>query len=101
METPFSPDYATARDRFRAAASAAGARLHSLPLEATGPDGLELTIDIAHLGAEQPDTVVLHSCGLHGVEGFAGSAIQLQLLRQSVLQLNMLFLLPLLLLIHE
>jgi hypothetical protein len=80
MESPFSPDYATARDRFRAAASNAGARLHSLPLEATGPDGLDLTIDIAHLGAEQPDTVVLHSCGLHGVEGFAGSAIQLQLL---------------------
>ncbi len=80
METPFSPDYATARERFREAARTAGARLHALPLDATGPDGLNLTIDIAHLGAERPDTVVLHSCGLHGVEGFAGSAIQLQLL---------------------
>ncbi|MEE2750218.1 MAG: DUF2817 domain-containing protein [Myxococcota bacterium] len=76
----FSENYSTARSRFRDAAAAAGATLHSLPLDAQGPDSEELTIDIALLGSENPERVLLHSCGLHGVEGFAGSAIQLSLL---------------------
>ncbi len=78
----FSENYSAARSRFREAAAAAGARLHSLRLDATGPGSTELTIDIAHLGAENPEQVLLHSCGLHGVEGFAGSAIQLRLLEK-------------------
>ena len=76
----FSPDYGTARRRFQEAATRAGALLESLELDATGPAGEELAIDIAHLGTQNPRRVVLHSSGLHGVEGFAGSAIQLQLL---------------------
>jgi hypothetical protein len=76
----FSPDYATARARFRSAAKAAGAALHSLALDATGPAREELTIDIAWLGNVDARRIVLHSSGLHGVEAFAGSAIQLALL---------------------
>src|SRR5437660_9471247 len=76
----FSPDYGTARRRFQEAATRAGAALESLELDATGPAGEELAIDIAQLGTQNPRRVVLHSSGLHGVEGFAGSAIQLQLL---------------------
>lgn len=76
----FSIDYATARDRFRAAAKRAGAALHALPLSARGPGGEALTIDIAWLGAADARKALLHSSGIHGVEGFAGSAIQLAIL---------------------
>jgi hypothetical protein len=43
-----------------------------------------LTIDIGWFGAEQPGRAFVHSSGLHGVEGFAGSAIQLQWLADGV-----------------
>ena len=58
----------------------AGGRLETIPLDAKGPNGEGLGIDIAWFGAAHPRRVLLHSSGLHGVEGFAGSAIQLQLL---------------------
>lgn len=76
----FSPDYATARARFRAAAEATGAALHVLALDAKGPAGEDLTLDIAWLGAPAARRMLLHTSGLHGVEAFAGSAIQLALL---------------------
>src|SRR5438094_4376388 len=76
----FSPDYFAARDRFREAAARAGGRVETLPLDAKGPGGQNLGIDIAWFGAANPRRVLLHSSGLHGIEGFAGSAIQLQLI---------------------
>jgi hypothetical protein len=79
----FSPDYATARERFRAAASGADATLHSLPLSANGPAGEALTIDIAWRGSREPERVFLHICGLHGVEAYTGSAVQLALLETA------------------
>jgi hypothetical protein len=79
----FCADYTTARERFRAAAARRGAALHALPLDARGPDGGALTIDIAWVGPARPRRALIHSCGLHGVEGFAGSAIQLTLLEKE------------------
>ena len=76
-ESYFSPDYTTARTRFREAAREAGARLDELPLEARGPAGEPLTIDIACLGARRAPRVLLHTSGIHGVEAFAGAAVQL------------------------
>lgn len=76
----FSPDYAGARVRFRAAALRAGAALDALPLAARGPHDESLTIDFAWLGARRPRNVLLHISGVHGVEAFAGSAAQLALL---------------------
>lgn len=76
----FSADYVTARERFRAAAQGARAETHVLPLSATGPHAEALSIDIAWLGAQQPRRLLLHTSGLHGVEAYAGSAIQLALL---------------------
>jgi len=76
----FSPDFATARRRFRAAVAAAGGELHSLP---QGPESSEenlLRTDIAWFGARHPRRALVHVCGIHGVEGFAGSAVQLALL---------------------
>ena len=81
----FSTDYCDgARLRFREAAEHGGARLSTLDLDAKGPTGEDLTIDIAWFGAEQPRQVLLHSSGVHGVEAFAGSAIQLQWLAKGI-----------------
>jgi len=76
----FAPDYTTARERFRAAARRIGAGLHALPLAAVGPIGETLTIDIAWLGPADARAALLHTSGLHGVEAFAGSAVQHALL---------------------
>jgi hypothetical protein len=76
----FSPDYFSARSRFRELATAAHGALESIPLDASGPNGESLSIDIASFGAASARHVLLHSSGLHGVEGFGGSAIQLQAL---------------------
>jgi hypothetical protein len=76
----FSPDLHTARDRFIALATRAGFRLESYCIDARdahGPDGEKLAIDVALLGSSDPTRVVIASSGLHGVEGFLGSAIQL------------------------
>ena len=79
-ESYFSPDYTTARARFRDAANVAGAALHSIGLTPTGPKGEPLAIDIAWLGAARPKHVLLHTSGLHGIEAYTGSAVQLALL---------------------
>jgi hypothetical protein len=79
-ESCFSPDYTTARTRFREAAARAGAALHAIGLTATGPRGEPLAIDIAWLGAPRPRHVFLHTTGMHGVEAYTGSAVQLALL---------------------
>jgi len=79
-ETYFSENYAQARRRFLDMAAGAGGRLEVLPLDAKDPNGEALGIDIASFGAAAPRRVLVHSSGLHGVEGFAGSAIQLQFL---------------------
>jgi hypothetical protein len=78
---PFAPDYRSARDRFRARSAARGFRLESYTIGQEGPAGEALTIDAAILGDERPERAVVVSSGLHGVEGFFGSAVQLHLLR--------------------
>src|SRR5438552_18789157 len=78
----FSSSFFSARTAFRELAESAGGRLEFLPLDATGPQGETLGIDAAWFGAAEPRRVVLHSSGIHGVEGFAGSAIQIQALRE-------------------
>lgn len=73
----FSPDYLSARHRFREAATALGAKLEAYPIELDAPNGEGLTIDVAILGDANPRSVAIVSSGLHGVEGFFGSAVQL------------------------
>lgn len=77
MFDPFSRSYEAARARFRAAARAAPAPLEHYPVAGQGPDGCELAIDVALVGARNPRHAVVVSSGLHGVEGFFGSAVQL------------------------
>ncbi len=76
-ESFFSESYAEARQRFLEATARAGGQIRSYTLSegATVP----LAMDVGILGANAGPTLVVSS-GLHGVEGFAGSAVQLALL---------------------
>jgi hypothetical protein len=75
----FSQTYAEARRRFLDAAGDAGANLRSYELDLPSPE--ELSIDVALLGADHGPALVVSS-GVHGVEGFFGSAVQLALLER-------------------
>ena len=73
----FSPSYAVARRRFRDAARDVRASVEEFPFPGRGPDGQALAVDVATVGAARPARTVVVSSGLHGVEGFFGSAVQL------------------------
>lgn len=82
-EQHFRDSYYQARALFRSRATAVDhATLHSLPLPEL--QALGLTIDVAVIGgpSRRADRVLLHMSGTHGVEGFAGSAIQSRLLER-------------------
>ena len=79
----FSPDYTTARERFRAEACARGFGHEAFPVGGIDPDGADLTIDAAIWGSSRSRHAVVVSSGLHGVEGYLGSAVQLAFLRQG------------------
>ena len=82
-----APDYPEARRRFRSTAADAGAVVGAFAHpEAVGPDGGELTIDVAELGPSDAVAALLIVSGTHGVEGFAGSALQTRLLSESTLR---------------
>src|SRR5262245_3759229 len=72
----FADDYRGARARFRTAAAARAAVTDSFPIGSAS----DLTIDAAALGSDRPRRLVLVTSGLHGVEGFFGSAVQAALL---------------------
>jgi hypothetical protein len=78
--TAYSPDYATARRRFRSAATRLGWELEAHRIEAPETIGEDLTIDVAISPGMSGGPAVVVSSGLHGVEGFFGSAVQLGLL---------------------
>ena len=80
----FSSSYAEARQKFLEAAVAAGAGIESLKNPATGPEGEELFTDLALLGSRDSKTVLVLISGTHGVEGFAGSAVQTGLMREGI-----------------
>jgi hypothetical protein len=81
----FSPDYATARRRFRAEAAAAGAELDAFTHpELRTPDGEPLTTDVAVLGGQGDGRTLLAVSGTHGVEGFCGSACQASILHEGL-----------------
>jgi len=81
MDRHFSDTYAQARQRFLYAAKDAGAEVESFPLALRGPDQEVLAIDVARLGPSDATRWVVVSSGLHGIEGYLGSALQHALLR--------------------
>ena len=80
----FSSTYEQARSKFIQSAQVAGARIESYRHPLTGPDGEAIYTDVAHIGPDDAETVLVLGSGIHGVEGFAGSAIQMGLLRQGI-----------------
>jgi len=70
----FPADYFAARRAFRVRAADAGLAAH--PIAATGPNGEALSLDSAYLGSPAPRRLVVITSGVHGVEGYAGSALQ-------------------------
>jgi hypothetical protein len=64
----------------REAVDRLGWRREAHPLAVAGPRGEELTVDVAVSPAERCERALVLSSGLHGVEGFFGSAVQLALL---------------------
>lgn len=76
----FSQSYDEARSKFCEAAKVAGAKLETLRLNSRQHQDKFLSTDIAWLGNPNPRKIILHSSGLHGIEGFAGSAIQTYIL---------------------
>ena len=73
----FANTYSGARSKFLAAASAAGGNLthHRLP-KYRGPELEELFVDVAILGPQNPENLLVLISGTHGVEGFCGLGCQ-------------------------
>jgi hypothetical protein len=74
MDDYFPSDYFAARAAFRARAAAAERRPHVIA--ALGPGGEALSVDSAYLGQPAPRQLAIVTSGIHGVEGYAGSALQ-------------------------
>eukprot|EP00545_Synedropsis_sp_CCMP1620_P005305 CAMPEP_0119009746 /NCGR_PEP_ID=MMETSP1176-20130426/4579_1 /TAXON_ID=265551 /ORGANISM="Synedropsis recta cf, Strain CCMP1620" /LENGTH=443 /DNA_ID=CAMNT_0006962319 /DNA_START=46 /DNA_END=1374 /DNA_ORIENTATION=- len=73
----FSETYAEARTKFREAAKERGAQLFELTIYQN------YTTDIAYLPNSDSNDLLVHTSGVHGVEGYAGSAIQVALLKSD------------------
>ncbi len=74
--------YDECRARFRWAVAAAGLPHTAHPLAALGPEGQTLTIDLTWAGADRPERALLVLSGVHGVEGFVTSAMQVDLVER-------------------
>ena len=79
----FSHTVPESHARFVAAATAAGAVVEQHPHPLAGPDGEPLHAAVARLGPADASTVVLAISGTHGIEGYAGSGIQIGALRTA------------------
>ncbi len=72
----FSSTYPEARQRFTEAADRVGARVLAYKHPNSGPNGEALSTEVAWLGPEDAERVLVTISGTHGVEGFCGSGVQ-------------------------
>jgi len=86
VERIFSESYREARAKFQTAAETLGLDCQSHVLDLKGVDGEELAVDVVHVGPGDAPQLMIISSGAHGVEGFAGSAIQNGLMSTGWLQ---------------
>lgn len=83
----FSASYDEARAKFLGAAKVAGGRLDRIGHPERGPEGQELSTDIAWFGPADAERVLVMISGTHGVEGYCGSGAQVDwLLRGEAAQ---------------
>jgi hypothetical protein len=78
----FGRSYADARSKFLIAADNAGLDVHSHPHPMLGRDGEALAMDVARFGKADAQALLMLSSACHGVEGFAGSGVQVALLEE-------------------
>jgi len=79
----FSPTYAIARGKFLSAANARGLAVDSRMLGLPGAEGESLAIDVVLDGPADASKMLIVLSGVHGVEGFCGSAVQIGLLAEG------------------
>lgn len=72
----FSRDYAEAREKFCRAAALRGLTVDSYVLPLAGASGETLATDVVFDGPRDAARLVILISGVHGVEGYCGSAIQ-------------------------
>ena len=80
----FSDTYQEARLKFIAAAKAVGGSLEQHRNPHQGAEGEALYTDVATFNLPGAKTILILGSGTHGVEGFAGSALQVGLLRKGI-----------------
>lgn len=89
-ESLFSADYHADREAFAlavarfAAATGRSVQHHTFTVDAAA----DLTVSIAEFPAARPERVFVAVSGIHGVEGYAGSAIQRALLDSALTRLD-------------
>lgn len=81
----FAPSYAQARATFLAAAAARGLAVQHHLSPGRGIEGEPLALDVALQGARDAGHLLIVSSACHGIEGYAGSAVQLALLRDDAI----------------
>jgi hypothetical protein len=82
MQELFRPSYAQARELFRQASQASNAVADCYEMMGRGVEGEALSLDVAIHGSSDAPNILLTTSGVHGIEGYCGSAIQSGLLRQ-------------------
>ncbi|HEY1751053.1 MAG TPA: M14 family metallopeptidase [Caulobacteraceae bacterium] len=79
----FSATYAEARAKFIAAAEETGGELARYANPNRGPDGGDLSTDVAWYGPRSAERVLVLVSATHGGEGFCGSGAQIDWLRRG------------------
>jgi hypothetical protein len=79
----YSATYSDARANFLSACLDAGLRVKSYRNPEKGPQGEALFMDVTWIGPESASRAVVVTSATHGAEGFAGSGIQVGLLRDG------------------
>jgi hypothetical protein len=79
----FSSNYKQARNKFLKAVYETGSHIESFKHPNPGPDGEPMFVDLAYFGSHSNTDILVVISGTHGVEGYAGSAIQTALLQEG------------------
>lgn len=80
----FSHSYAEARNKFLQAAGRAGLEVQTCLHPQTGPEGESLATDVVVIGDHSASKVLYVTSGVHGVEGYYGSGVLVQWLRNQI-----------------
>ena len=76
----FASEYVTARQQFLDRAERMDLEIESVPISKKGPHDEILSTDYIWFGAKDANKLILHTSGVHGVEGFPGSAAAVHIL---------------------